>query len=84
MEELEGGTDQKGVGWGRRERGIGGAEGRSKKGRRPQKEPSPEQLHLFGERSPVLEELSKIDISSMTPLEAITKLYELQQRAKEG
>jgi hypothetical protein len=30
-----------------------------------------------------LEELSKLDISSMTPLEALNKLYELQQKAKE-
>ena len=43
-----------------------------------------EQLSLFGERSPILEELAKLDISSLTPLEAITKLYELQEKAKES
>jgi len=31
-----------------------------------------------------MEELEKLDIFSLTPLEAITKLYELQQKAKEG
>jgi len=43
-----------------------------------------EQLPLFGQKSPVSDEILKLDISSMTPLEAITKLYELQRKAKEG
>jgi DNA mismatch repair protein MutS len=43
-----------------------------------------EQLALFGQKSPVTDEILKLDISSMTPLEAITKLYELQHKAKEG
>ena len=30
------------------------------------------------------EELEKLDIDSLTPLEALTKLYELQKKAKEG
>jgi hypothetical protein len=30
-----------------------------------------------------MDEILKLDISSMTPLEAITKLYELQRKAKE-
>jgi DNA mismatch repair protein MutS len=52
---------------------------------RPRSEKAPqEQLPLFGKRSPVLDEVAKLDVSSMTPLEAITKLYELQQKAKEG
>ena len=50
----------------------------------PKAPPSPAQLPLLGERSPALEELSRLDISSLTPLEAITKLYELQKKAKEG
>jgi DNA mismatch repair protein MutS len=41
-----------------------------------------EQLPLFGQKSPVMDEILKLDISSMTPLEAITKLYELQRKAK--
>ncbi|MFC1924934.1 DNA mismatch repair protein MutS [Chloroflexota bacterium] len=44
---------------------------------------SPEQLLLFGQRHPVIDELNEIDLDSLTPLEAITKLYELQQKAKE-
>ena len=30
------------------------------------------------------EELEKLDIDSLTPLEALNKLYELQRKAKEG
>ena len=30
------------------------------------------------------EEILEIDVSNMTPLEAINKLYELQQRARES
>ena len=46
--------------------------------------PAPsEQLPLFGQSPPVVDELLKLDVSSMTPLEAITKLYELQQKARE-
>jgi len=47
-----------------------------------QAEPVP-QLQLFGQKSPVLEELAKLDINSLTPLEALTKLYELQKKAGE-
>jgi hypothetical protein len=32
----------------------------------------------------VAEELEKLDINSLTPLEALTKLYELQKKAREG
>jgi len=35
------------------------------------------QLSLFGQKPPLLEELEKLDINSLTPLEALTKLYEL-------
>ncbi len=47
-------------------------------------EPPPLQVPLFRERSPLLEELVKLDINSLTPLEALNKLYELQKKAKEG
>jgi DNA mismatch repair protein MutS len=61
--------------------------GIQKEGRRPRrgrrKEPPFQQLPLLGAKSPLLEELSKLDISSMTPLEALNKLYELQQKAGE-
>jgi len=53
------------------------------KGRRRKKEVEP-QLPLFGQKSPLLEELEKLDIDSLTPLEALTKLYELQKKAREG
>jgi len=55
---------------------------RSRRGRLP--EASPEQLPLFGQRPAVIDELLKLDLDSLTPLEAINKLYELQKKAKEG
>jgi DNA mismatch repair protein MutS len=55
----------------RSKKGDGGAEGG-------------EQMPLFGTSSPVIEELKGLDVSSMTPLEAITKLYELQEKVKES
>ena len=42
------------------------------------------QLSLFVTTDPVLEELKKLDVESLTPLEAITKLYELQKQTKTG
>ncbi len=42
------------------------------------------QIPLFGQKPPVLEELEKLDINSLTPLEALNKLYELQKKAREG
>jgi len=54
---------------------------RSAKGRR-RKEAVPQQLPLLGQKSPLMEELEKLDIDSLTPLEAITKLYELQKKSK--
>ena len=53
------------------------------KGRRRKKEPAP-QLSFFGQKPPLLEELEKLEIDSLTPLEALTKLYELQKKAREG
>jgi DNA mismatch repair protein MutS len=40
----------------------------------------PKQLSFLSESDPVMQELRDIDISAMTPLEAINKLYELQRR----
>jgi len=40
------------------------------------------QLPLFATRNPVVDELDELDISAMTPLEAISKLYELKKLAK--
>jgi DNA mismatch repair protein MutS len=42
-----------------------------------------QQLSFFGQKSPVIEELEKLDINSLTPLEALVKLYELQKKARE-
>jgi DNA mismatch repair protein MutS len=41
------------------------------------------QMPLFTEKPPVLAELEKLEIDSLTPLEALTKLYELQKKAQE-
>jgi DNA mismatch repair protein MutS len=38
------------------------------------------QLSFLSESDPVMQELRDLDISAMTPLEAINKLYELQRR----
>ena len=57
---------------------------RSPRARRRPKQAVPQQLPLLGQKSPLLEELEKLDIDSLTPLEAITKLYELQKKAREG
>lgn len=40
-----------------------------------------QQLSFLPETSPVIKALLDLDIASMTPLEAITKLYELQEKA---
>ena len=50
--------------------------------RRPRRELPPEQLSFFGQKHPVLDELENLDIDSLTPLEAINKLYELQKKVK--
>lgn len=41
-----------------------------------------QQLPLFVTTAPVVEEMKDLDVHAMTPLEAITKLYELQEKAK--
>lgn len=41
---------------------------------------SGQQMALFPEASPILQELEKLDVAAMTPLEAINKLYEWQRR----
>ncbi|MCC6944109.1 MAG: hypothetical protein IT335_05995, partial [Thermomicrobiales bacterium] len=38
------------------------------------------QLTMFGAPDPVLEELKSLDVESLSPLEAITKLYELKKQ----
>ena len=46
-------------------------------------ERQPYQPVLFAEEHPVVEALRDLDVSTMTPLEAINRLYELQQQARE-
>ena len=53
-------------------------------GSRRRRTPPTEQLPLFQEPPAALKELEGLDIASMTPLEAINKLYELQEKAREG
>jgi DNA mismatch repair protein MutS len=45
---------------------------------------TPRQRPLFTLPDPVMDELKKLDVSAMTPLEALNKLYQLQQEAGEG
>ncbi len=48
-----------------------------------QRDPA-QQIALFSSPSPLLEELIRMDIRSITPLEAINRLYQLQLKAKEA
>jgi len=41
-----------------------------------------QQLSFLASSHPVLREIEQLDVSSMSPLEAINKLYELQEKAK--
>jgi len=45
--------------------------------------PQPYQPVLFAEEHPVVEALRELDVSQMTPLEAINTLYELQRRVRD-
>jgi DNA mismatch repair protein MutS len=58
--------------------------GKSDRPLRPRGNIPLEQLPLIGPTPEVVEDLLKLDISSMTPLEAINKLYELQERCRES
>jgi DNA mismatch repair protein MutS len=40
------------------------------------------QAPLFALPSPLLEEMAALDVSAMTPIEAINKLFELQEKAR--
>lgn len=46
----------------------------------PSRLDSGQQIALFPEASPILSELNALDINSMSPLEAMNKLYEWQQK----
>ena len=53
-------------------------------GRRTAGTPRPAQLPLMPMSSPALEALRQIDVSSITPIEAMNKLYELQSKDRGG
>ena len=61
-----------------------GAAGSSKTGRGRGPKKLPEQLLLIGVTPAAIEELMSLDVASMTPLEAITTLYELQALARDS
>ena len=56
----------------------------SRKGKVSQRKAQFQQLPLLPKDSLLADEISKFDVDSLSPLEAITKLYELQKKAKEG
>ncbi len=61
-------------------------EGRDRRDRSPRHRPPREaavQLSLLGANHALLEELAALDVDGLTPLQAITKLYELRQKARE-
>ncbi|PKB78982.1 MAG: DNA mismatch repair protein MutS, partial [SAR202 cluster bacterium Io17-Chloro-G9] len=42
-----------------------------------------QQISLFQEENPLLDEVRRLDIPNLTPLEAINKLYQLQEKVKQ-
>jgi DNA mismatch repair protein MutS len=59
------------------------SDSREAKPAKKRKEPA-RQMPLFGQKSALEEELKKLDIDGLTPLEALNKLYELKKKADEG
>ncbi|MGH2458678.1 MAG: DNA mismatch repair protein MutS [Chloroflexota bacterium] len=55
-----------------------------RRGRRREPEVEVIQLSMLGELNPAIDELKDLDVLSLTPIEAIGKLFELQQKAKES
>jgi DNA mismatch repair protein MutS len=41
---------------------------------------SAQQMNLFPETNPLLGELKEIDVNSLSPIEALNKLYEMKKR----
>jgi DNA mismatch repair protein MutS len=50
----------------------------------PSRLDSGQQIALFPESSPILDELGELDVNALTPLEAINKLYEWKRRYLEN
>ena len=61
-----------------------GSHPKSRPSRRGDRRPVPLQMPLLGFASPVVDELLALDVASMTPLDAINRLYELQERARDS
>ena len=62
-----------------------GEERERRKAMREMPTPTMMQMTLFAaEQHPLVEDLKKLAIDELTPIEAISKLYELQKRAREG
>ena len=59
------------------------ANGDRRAGAAPRPALAGQQLPLFTLTDPIVEELRSLDVTSMTPLEAINKLFELQKKAQE-
>ena len=59
------------------------SDSREAKPTKKRKEPA-QQITLFEGKSAVDEEIEKLDMDGMTPLEALNKLYELKKKAGEG
>ena len=66
------------------ERGAAPGRGGGGKGRRSGQEAATAQMPLFQPEEPLREAALALDIPNLTPLEAINKLYELQERARNG
>jgi len=62
--------------------GKTGVKGRGR--RAPNAQQTYVQMSLFGPTPPVVEELRHLDLDSLSPLEAINKLYELRKMAEDG
>lgn len=67
---------------------LEGSAERTERGRRRKAMATPRveamQLTLFGVPDPIVEDLKALDVESLTPLEALTTLYELRRRALDG
>ena len=40
----------------------------------------PQQMNLFPETNPLIDELKQLDLNTLSPIEALNRLYEWQQR----
>ena len=43
-----------------------------------------QQMALFPETNPLIEELKELDVNSLSPIEALNKLYEWQKKYSKG